>query len=77
MTHITSLRTFPTMAAAYDACIVLYARFKVVHKRAEKVDLFVSASGDPKGQQIYEVRAHWTRENETDKNWLAAEIKTL
>lgn len=77
MKHITSLKTFPSMTAAYNACTALYLGFKQAHKRAEKVALTVCAQGDPKGPQTYEVRCHWERDHEADKAWFAAEIQSL
>jgi len=72
MTHITSLGTYPNMRAAFAEHTRLLTLFKTAHKRAEKVDLFIGASGDPRTAQVHELRVHWTKENEAEKAWFVA-----
>lgn len=77
MIHITSLKTFPTMDAAYNACTTLYASFKAANKRAEKVDLFVGSHGDVKSGLIHEIRVHFTSEYKADAQWFVNAAKSL
>jgi hypothetical protein len=72
MKYITSLKTFPTMGAAYAATMKLYDLFKKAHKRAEKVDLFVSSSGD-----TCEIRVHATRDHQAEVAWFVEAAKSL
>lgn len=76
MTIITTLKTYPNMGAAFDACEALSTRFKAAHKRSEKVDLNIAMSGDPK-KPLIEVRMHATSEHAADARWMEEAIKTL
>ena len=72
MTHITPISNHSSMQAAYAEWTRITTLFKKTHQRAERVDLFLGASGDPRLQQEYSIRAHWTKEYEADARWLAA-----
>jgi hypothetical protein len=73
---ILSLKSYPDMRAAFAATEKLSAQFKAVHKRGEKVELYLASSGDPKSPFI-EVRCHYAREHEADARWLAEAIKSI
>ena len=76
MTHIRSIATFPTMAEAYDRLTKLYAEFRRVHQRGEKISLFLASSGDPK-KPLIELRTHAPAEHAAEAEWFAQAVKTL
>lgn len=80
MTHVTTLKTFPTMRDAYDVLMPLYDRFKREHGRGEKVELFLASTAKAErrasfvnpfapAENLHEIRCHYTSETETEMEW--------